>query len=63
MEKVVIINSAMETKLGYVSGAVIHSTKADDVNKYLEEGWRVKSVNTVRTAEGATAIFVLEKNE
>ena len=61
MEKVVIINSAVEMKIGHVSNSVIFSDKAESVNKYLNEGWTVKSVNTVGTDGGATAIFVLEK--
>ena len=51
MEKVVIIYGDEK----------IYDYKADDVNKYLDKGWTVKSVNIAATKEGTTAIFVLEK--
>ena len=51
MEKVVII----------YGNERIYDYKADEVNKYLNEGWTVKSVNMAATKEGTTAIFVLEK--
>ena len=51
MEKVVIIDSILS----------LSDYKADKVNKYLNEGWTVKSVNMAATKEYTTAIFVLEK--
>ena len=35
--------------------------KAEEVNKYLSQGWIVKSITTESNKDGAYAIFVLEK--
>lgn len=51
MEKVVIISSSWE----------ISSDHAEEVNKYLDKGWSVKTVHTAATEGHMTAIFVLEK--
>ena len=51
MEKVVIIGSVDE----------ISSYKAEEVNKYLDKGWTVKTIHTAVTKDHTTAIFVLEK--
>ena len=51
MEKVVIIGSYND----------ISSYKAEEVNKYLDKGWTVKTIHTAVTKDHTTAIFVLEK--
>ena len=51
MEKVVIIGSLDN----------ISSYQAEEVNKYLDKGWTVKTIHTAATKDYTTAIFVLEK--
>ena len=46
MEKVVIIGSKYD---------------AEEVNKYLDQGWSVKNIHSATTSNETTIVFVLEK--
>ena len=39
----------------------ISSYEAKEINKYLDEGWTVKTIHTTVLKDYTTAIFVLEK--
>ena len=50
MEKVIIVGDYK-----------LDSYDATDVNKYLNEGWIIKSIQTITNKDYMSAIFVLEK--
>ena len=51
MEKVVISKEM----------SIYQERAAEEVNKYLSQGWSVKMIHTTSNQDGVFAIFVLEK--
>ena len=43
------------------SGYSVGRSEENEVNKYLDEGWKVKFVTTAATEDRMSVIFVLEK--
>ena len=51
----------MEKVVATYSSLGLSTSDMGEVNKYLAEGWTVKSITVTTTKEHVTSIFVLEK--